>query len=67
MTDRSVRVQERTWVRHVQLGAEVAVAVGSGVLAVIDAIDRHRELGEEGDGEQSQLPLPLEPAEEDAP
>jgi len=35
---------EDSWVRHVQLGAEIAVAVGTGVLAVLDALDRHNQL-----------------------
>ncbi len=38
---------EDTWVKHVQLGAEIAVAVGTGVLAVLDALDRHNQLQED--------------------
>ena len=34
------------WLDRVRLGAEIAVTVGSGVLSVIEALERHNQLQE---------------------
>jgi len=36
--------EEPAWVRQVRTSAEIAVVLGGGVLAILDALERHRQL-----------------------
>ncbi len=57
---------ENDWTDRVRVGAEIAVAVGTSVLAVLDALDRHRVLSTDLEP-PSLLPVPTHTDEEESP
>lgn len=59
--------REPEWVQQARIGAEIAVAVGTSVLTVLDALERHRALNTEPQVDPSLLPVPNHPEEMEAP
>ena len=39
--------EEPSWIRNVRISAEIAVVAGGGILAILDALESHRQLNEQ--------------------
>ncbi len=63
MNDRQHFDIQPEWVGFVRTSAEITLAVASGVLGVLDALDRHQQLEDHGAQEPSLLPAPVEKKE----